>query len=63
MTFLNKLEIPIPLGVFELYDMEEIINSLTILITNNLNTNTWIFKIDNEFSGIIYLFRKRNCVF
>ena len=63
MTFLNKLEIPIPLGVFELYDMEEIINSLTILITNNLNTNTWIFKIDNEFSGIIYLLRKRNCVF
>ena len=63
MTFLNKLEIPIPLGVFEVYDMEEIINSLTILITNNLNTNTWIFKIDNEFSGIIYLLRKRNCVF
>ena len=55
MTFLNKLEIPIPLGVFEIYDQDEIINSLTILISNNIFTDTWLFKIYNEFNGIYIL--------
>ncbi len=56
MTFLNNNEIPIPLGVFEIYDYEEIINSLTILIGNNLHTDTWLFKIDNEFNGMMVYF-------
>ena len=51
MTFLNNINIPIPLGVFEIYDHDEIINSLTILISNNLFTNIWLLKIDNEFNG------------
>ena len=51
MAFLNNIDIPIPLGIFEIYDYDEMINSLTILISNNLDVNTWLFKIDNEFNG------------
>jgi hypothetical protein len=34
--FLSSCDIPIPPGAYELYDEREIINSLTILIYNNL---------------------------
>jgi len=44
-------EIPCPPGAYEIYDEKELINSLTILIANNININTWIFKIDDEFNG------------
>ena len=53
MNFLNTLEIPVPLGVYELYDINEFYNSLSVLITNNLNIDSWILKIDNEFNGIL----------
>ncbi len=48
--FLN-CDIPCPPGAYEIYDEKELINSLTILIANNLNINTWVFKIDDEFNG------------
>lgn len=44
-------EIPCPPGAYEIYDEKELINSLTILIANNIGINTWIFKIDDEFNG------------
>jgi len=46
LSFLNNLDIPTPLGVLEIYDFEEILNSLSILISKNLNTDVWILKID-----------------
>lgn len=48
--FLN-IDIPCPPGAYEIYDEKELINSLTILIANNLNINNWVFKIDDEFNG------------
>ena len=48
--FLN-CDIPCPPGAYEIYDEKELINSLTILIANNVNINTWVFKIDDEFNG------------
>ena len=44
-------EIPCPPGAYEIYDEKELINSLTILIANNITINNWIFKIDDEFNG------------
>ncbi len=49
--FLSSCDIPIPPGAYELYDEREIINSLTILIYNNLQIKTWILKIDDESNG------------
>jgi hypothetical protein len=54
INFLNELFIPTPLGVYEIYDLEEFYDSLSQLISNNLHTDIWIFKMDNEFNGIIY---------
>lgn len=48
--FLN-CDIPCPPGAYEIYDEKELLNSLTILIANNVNINNWIFKIDDEFNG------------
>jgi len=35
----------------EIYDLEELYNSFTILISSNLSTDTWLLKIDNEING------------
>jgi IQ domain-containing protein H len=44
-------DIPAPPGAYEIYDEKEFVNSLTVLIANNLAIDNWIFKIDDEFSG------------
>lgn len=53
----NSLEIPTSPGSYEIYDEKEFINSLALLIANNLSINVWVFKIDDEFHGrgIAYL--------
>lgn len=56
MAFLNNLEIPVPLGIYEIYDLDEFYNNLSLLVSKNIKNNTWIFKIDNEFNGMVYIF-------
>jgi IQ domain-containing protein H len=53
LQFLEGLNIPIPLGVMEIYDLDELYNSFTLLISSNLNTETWLLKIDNEINGFL----------
>ena len=48
---LLKLGIPTPLSALEIYDEVEFINTLTVLVANNKDVQTWLFKIDDEFSG------------
>lgn len=48
----NQLEIPTSPGTYEIYDEKEFVNSLALLIANNLNIDNWIFKIDDEFNGL-----------
>jgi hypothetical protein len=45
--------VPVPLAVMEIYDLEEMYSSFTILISNNLATDTWLLKIDNEINGYL----------
>ena len=47
----NTLEIPTSPGSYEIYDEKEFINSLSMLIANNLQIEIWLFKIDDEFHG------------
>jgi len=42
---------PVPAGSYNIYDEKEFILTLTKLIAYNLEVNTWIFKIDDEFNG------------
>ena len=41
-------DVPTPPGAMEIYDEKELINTLSILIVNNLRVDTWLFKIDDE---------------
>jgi hypothetical protein len=49
--------LPVPIGISELYDSNELFDKLAFLIMNNLKVKKWIFKIDNEINsnGIAYL--------
>lgn len=51
INFLNGLQIPVPLGIYEIYDKEEMISNLANLMKQNIDTDSWIFKIDGEFNG------------
>jgi hypothetical protein len=53
----NICDIPTPPGAFEIYEEKEFINTLAILILNNIKIDTWIFKVDDENNsrGIAYL--------
>jgi hypothetical protein len=53
----EEADIPTPTGAFEIYDEKEFYNTLSVLISNNINTNIWVLKIDDEFNGrgIAYL--------
>ena len=44
-------EVPTPPGAYEIFEEKEFINTLAILIFNNLKVDTWIFKIDDESSS------------
>jgi IQ domain-containing protein H len=48
---LNLADVPIPIGAYDIYDENEFEITLTKLILNHLHINTWVFKIDDEFSG------------
>ncbi|KAL4463088.1 hypothetical protein ABPG74_007089 [Tetrahymena malaccensis] len=53
----NQCEIPTAPGAYEIYEEKEFINTLAILILNNIRVDTWLFKIDDEVGsrGIAYL--------
>ena len=44
----EEIDLPIPLGTYELFEINEIIDYLTILIYNNPDIKTWLLKIDNQ---------------
>ena len=44
-------EIPIAMSAYDISDRNEFELALARLITNNLDVNTWIFKIDDEFGS------------
>jgi hypothetical protein len=47
----TSLGIPTPPGALEIYDETELLNTLTVLVSNNREVKSWLFKIDDEFSG------------
>jgi len=44
-------DVPIPIGAYDIYSLDEFIHQLTKLIAHNLYINVWVFKIDDEFNG------------
>jgi len=48
--------VPTAPGAFEIYEEKELINTLAILILNNIRIDTWILKIEDETSsrGVAY---------
>ena len=47
----QQCDIPIPVSAYDIYDRAEFEQALSRLIAKNLDVNTWIFKIDDEFNG------------
>lgn len=52
----NGCEVPTAPGAYEIYEEKEFVNTLAILILNNIRIDTWLFKIDDESDsrGIAY---------
>ena len=44
-------EVPTAVGCRDIHEPKDFYKQLTKLVANNLYTNTWLFKIDNEFNG------------
>lgn len=44
-------DIPIPMSAYDIQDRTEFELALARLIINNLDVNTWIFKMDDEFGA------------
>lgn len=44
-------DVPIPIGAYDIYSLDDFCHHLTKLIAHNLYINQWIFKIDDEFNG------------
>lgn len=45
-------QVPIPYGVYDIYDEHVLFESLTRLIMNYTDIQRWIFKIDDHFDGL-----------
>ena len=44
-------DIPIPVCAYDLHDKHEFEMALARLITNNLDVNIWLFKMDDEYGS------------
>lgn len=44
----TSCEVPTAPAAYEIYEEKEFINTLAILILNNIRIDTWVFKIDDE---------------
>jgi hypothetical protein len=47
-SLFKKLDMPILKGAMDIFDEDELINTLGILIYNNPSYNKWYLKIDDE---------------
>jgi IQ domain-containing protein H len=50
-SFFESCNLPVAPGIAKIKSEEDLYKKLTILILNYPQVKSWIFKIDNEFSG------------
>jgi hypothetical protein len=50
-SIFKKLHMPVLKGGYDIYNLEELINTLAILIYSNSSTSRWFLKIDDEIEG------------
>eukprot|EP00742_Colponemidia_sp_Colp-10_P007009 GILJ01007522.1.p1 GENE.GILJ01007522.1~~GILJ01007522.1.p1 ORF type:complete len:1129 (-),score=134.43 GILJ01007522.1:199-3585(-) len=44
-------DVSVPTGAYDIYDKDEFVLTLARLIATNIDTERWLFKIDDEFGG------------
>lgn len=52
----ESAHVPVPFGEYDIYNRDQLYESLAQAITKNLHVQRWIFKLDDEFDGrgIVY---------
>lgn len=50
-SLFRKLHMPLPKGGFDIYNLEELVNTLAILIYTNPAVPRWFLKVDDEVEG------------